>query len=161
MPHEPLQGAIAFLKKRREAPQLAIGPGGFMSSNQPRIFSSRALRVLVCVLALGVSNACTHNSSSGYREAPPFFPGVQLIPTKAGGFSVRVLSGMLPPGPPLYVVDGVRMSVDPVRGIDWLQQGDILSIRLLKDPSEVSVYGQSGNNGVVLITTRQSLKQIK
>jgi TonB-dependent SusC/RagA subfamily outer membrane receptor len=86
---------------------------------------------------------------------------VQLIPTKAGGFSVRVLSGMLPPGPPLYVVDGVRMSVDPVRGIDWLQQGDILSIRLLKDPWEVSVYGQSGNNGVVLITTRQSLKQIK
>jgi len=132
-----------------------------MSNNLTRILSSRALRVLTGALALVVSNACTHNSSSAYREAQPFFQGVQLIPTKAGGFTVRILSGMLPPGPPLYVVDGVRMTVDPVRGIDWIQQGDVLSIRLLKDPSDVSVYGQSGNSGVVLITTTQSLKRIK
>jgi TonB-dependent SusC/RagA subfamily outer membrane receptor len=120
---------------------------------------SRAL--VMCMLALAVTNACTHNSSSAFNQAPRSFPGVQIIPTHAGGFSVRILSGMVTGGPPLYIVDGIRMMVDPVRGIDWLQPADILSITVLKDPSEIAVYGQSGLNGVVMITTKQSLKSLK
>lgn len=132
-----------------------------MSIDPTRIFAVRAFRVLICMLCLTGFSACTHNSSSAYQQAPGFFPGVQVIPTKAGGFSLRVLSGMLPPGPPLYVVDGIRMSVDPVRGIDWIQPADIIALRLLKDPSEISIYGESGTSGVVLITTRHSLKRLK
>ena len=68
---------------------------------------------------------------------------------------------MLPQGPPLYVIDGNRMMVDPVRGIDWLQQSDLMSVSVLKDPVDLAIYGQSGANGVILITTKQSLKSLK
>ena len=132
-----------------------------MSLNPTRVVASRALRVLTGVLALAVSNACTRASPSAYWPAPPVFPGLQINQTKTGGLSVRVLSGMVAHGPPLYVVDGTRMMVDPVRGIDWLKPGDILQIRLLKDPSEIAVYGEEGMNGVVVVTTKQSLKRLK
>lgn len=132
-----------------------------MSLNATRVIPSRALRVLTGVLALAVSNACTRSSPSAYWPAQPVSPGVQISQTKTGGVSVRVLSGMVAHGPPLYVVDGKRMMVDPVRGIDWLQPADILQIRLLKDPSEIAVYVQEGMNGVVVVTTKQSLKRLK
>ena len=124
-------------------------------------FSLRALLVFTCVLTLAESNACAHTASSAYRETPPSFAGAPIVPNRGGGFSVRILTGMLPPGPPLYIVDGIRMSVDPVRGIDWIQPTDIIALRLLKDPSEISIYGESGTSGVVLITTKQSLKRLK
>ena len=132
-----------------------------MPHNPPRSFSLRPIRILACVLVLVASTMCTHNSSSAYQLSPQSFPGVQIIPTRAGGFSVRFLSGMLPQGQPLYVIDGNRTIVDPVRGIDWLQQSDLISISVLKDPVDLAIYGQSGANGVILITTKQSLKSLK
>jgi len=68
---------------------------------------------------------------------------------------------MVGDGQPLYIVDGRRVSVEPSRGIDWFQPEDIMGIQVLKDPSEITVYGPSGANGVVLITTRQSLRPVK
>jgi TonB-dependent SusC/RagA subfamily outer membrane receptor len=56
---------------------------------------------------------------------------------------------------PLYVVDGVPVHVTPGRGVDWLNPGDVASIRVLKDVSETAAYGVRGGNGVVLITTRR------
>jgi TonB-dependent SusC/RagA subfamily outer membrane receptor len=67
---------------------------------------------------------------------------------------------MVAGGQPLYIVDGKQVMVDPTRGIDWFQPEEIIAIRVLKDPSEIAVYGQSGVNGVVLITTRQGLKPL-
>jgi TonB-dependent SusC/RagA subfamily outer membrane receptor len=85
------------------------------------------------------------------------FPGVRVIQLPGGGIAVRVW----PPGTftggkdPLYVVDGVPVSTVSGRGLDWLNPGDIASIRVLKDISETSAWGARGGNGVVLITTRR------
>ena len=55
---------------------------------------------------------------------------------------------------PLYVVDGI-----PIRGgIDYLNQGDIESIEVLKDAASASIYGARAANGVILITTKQGKK---
>ena len=51
---------------------------------------------------------------------------------------------------PLYVVDGVPIG----GGIDYLSQGDIESIEVLKDAASASIYGARAANGVILVTTK-------
>ena len=52
---------------------------------------------------------------------------------------------------PLYIVDGM-----PYNGpINMINSFDIESVKVLKDPSETSIYGMRGANGVVVITTKK------
>jgi TonB-linked SusC/RagA family outer membrane protein len=51
---------------------------------------------------------------------------------------------------PLYVVDGVQ-----TRDISLINPNDIESMEVLKDASTTSIYGSSGANGVILITTKK------
>ncbi|MEM7368386.1 MAG: TonB-dependent receptor [Bacteroidota bacterium] len=55
---------------------------------------------------------------------------------------------------PLYVVDGVPIG----GGIDFLNQGDIESIEVLKDAASASIYGARSAGGVILVTTKQGKK---
>ncbi len=52
---------------------------------------------------------------------------------------------------PLYVVDGILQT-----NIDYLNQADIESIEVLKDPSSIAIYGLQGGNGVIIITTKRA-----
>jgi TonB-dependent SusC/RagA subfamily outer membrane receptor len=83
--------------------------------------------------------------------------GVQVVRIPGGGISIRIRGRTSFHGDnePLYVVDGMPVSVRPGRGLDWLNPGDIKSIRVLKDAAETAFYGMRGANGVVLITTRR------
>lgn len=51
---------------------------------------------------------------------------------------------------PLYIVDGVIVG----GGIDYLNQGDIESIEVLKDAASAGIYGSRAARGVVLVTTK-------
>lgn len=86
------------------------------------------------------------------------FPGVRVVPTPTGGFSVRIrgVSTVFGNKEPLYVIDGMPVMVEPGRGLDWLNPADIERIDVLKNPGETSIYGVRGANGVVLITTKRS-----
>ena len=72
---------------------------------------------------------------------------------------MRIVSGMVRDGEPLYVVDDHAVPVDPNQGIDWLQLEDIAQIRVLKAPADIAEYGWRGINGVIVITTKQGLRQ--
>lgn len=82
-------------------------------------------------------------------------PGV-LITKKGGdpnsGFSVKIRSqaSLFTSTEPLYVVDGVP-GVDPTT----IAPEDIESFNVLKDASSSAIYGASGANGVVIITTKK------
>ena len=92
------------------------------------------------------------------RDRPPAIwhvTGANLAATPTGGFIVRINGGLVGDGPPLYIIDGNPMLIDPTRGIDWVKPEDIVLVRVLKAPSDVAVYGTRGANGVILITTRQ------
>ena len=52
---------------------------------------------------------------------------------------------------PLYIVDGVPISVSDVNSIN---PNDILSANVLKDASAAAIYGSRAANGVVIITTK-------
>lgn len=85
------------------------------------------------------------------------FAGVHVIRTPGGGLSIRVRgsSSFLGDNGPLYVIDGMPVEVDARRGLDWLSPSEIERIDVLKDPTETTMYGVRGANGVILITTKR------
>ncbi|MDF2186843.1 TonB-dependent receptor [Paraflavitalea sp. CAU 1676] len=64
--------------------------------------------------------------------------------------SVRGNTSLSAKNDPLYVVDGVI-----VPSIDFINPSDIESFSVLKDASSAAIYGASGANGVVLVTTKK------
>lgn len=146
-----------------------------MSPLLPRPALTRVARVLALGPVLVALAGCYRGSSALEQASPAqggqvpieprsngklvarHFPGVDVIPTRTGGFFVRIHSALVGAGEPLYLIDNAPVTVDPRRGIDWVKLDDVVRIRVLKDPSETAVYGPRGVNGIVLITTRQAL----
>ena len=92
--------------------------------------------------------------------------GVCLITTTRDGKVVKGQPNMLSPtnskqqdlsftfynqakDKPLYMIDGKEVS-----NIDNILPDEIYSITVLKDNSAISIYGEKGKNGVILITTK-------
>jgi TonB-dependent SusC/RagA subfamily outer membrane receptor len=95
--------------------------------------------------------------------------GVNLRRTSGnvgGGFRFNVRSGggIGGGGQPVIYIDGVRVDNEEIDGFGTGGQGisalsqvnpqDIEDIEFLKGPAAAALYGTSGSNGVVLITTR-------
>ncbi|MBX2901316.1 MAG: TonB-dependent receptor [Cyclobacteriaceae bacterium] len=85
--------------------------------------------------------------------------GVQVIRPSGqpqAGFSIRVrgTSTITAGSEPQYYVDGVLTS-----SINEINPADIENITVLKDASSAAIYGASGSNGVVLITTKRGRNQ--
>ncbi len=85
--------------------------------------------------------------------------GVQVIRASGqpqSGFSIRVrgTSSITSGSDPLYIVDGV-----PTYSTSEINPADIENISVLKDASSAAIYGSSGANGVVLITTKRGKNQ--
>lgn len=99
---------------------------------------------------------------------------IQETGTAGGGFSVQIrgINSLQPDGnAPLYIIDGVPYSSDPVgNGVSMtimpqrtsplanINPGDIESIEVLKDADATAIYGSRGANGVVLVTTKKGVK---
>jgi TonB-linked SusC/RagA family outer membrane protein len=104
--------------------------------------------------------------------------GVQVLSSNASpdaSVSVRVrgITSLNGSNEPLYVVDGVIMSVpasatmftaglgtggsdEAVNTMMGINPQDIASMEILKDASATAIYGSAGANGVVLITTKNA-----
>lgn len=72
-------------------------------------------------------------------------PGAEIVIRVRGGGSVSQDNS------PLYIVDGFR-----VNSINDIAPTDIASIDILKDAATTAIYGASGANGVVIITTKSA-----
>lgn len=97
--------------------------------------------------------------------------GVQINQsgTGVGGTSkvvIRGYSSIAGNNSPLYVIDGIPMlnpqggggqfgGVDYGDGISNISATDIASINVLKGASATALYGSRGQNGVIMITTKQ------
>ena len=57
---------------------------------------------------------------------------------------------------PLIILDGVSQGTEP-SNLTNINPNDIKSIEILKDASSAAIYGASGGNGVILITTRNGI----
>ena len=83
------------------------------------------------------------------------FPGVRVL-RQQGGFSVQIRGTTTINGnsSPLYVIDGFAIDAGP-DGLIALNPGDIARIEVLKDATQLAMYGVRGANGVVVITTKR------
>lgn len=96
---------------------------------------------------------------------------VQESGIAGGGFSINIRGvNSLREGAnaPLYVIDGVPYSSDPISDrqtstatpgdgnpLNSINPADIESLEILKDADATAIYGSRGANGVVLITTKK------
>ena len=62
-------------------------------------------------------------------------------------------------GAPLYVIDEIAMPAGPGGTLSGLNPYDIESIKVLKNPADIGIYGVRGSNGVIVITTKRPSKQ--
>jgi TonB-dependent starch-binding outer membrane protein SusC len=85
--------------------------------------------------------------------------GIQVIRSSGqpqAGFSIKIrgTSSITSGSDPLYIVDGVQ-----TYSVGEINPADIESFTVLKDASSAAIYGSSGANGVVLITTKRGTNQ--
>ncbi len=74
-----------------------------------------------------------------------------------GGATVRIRgTTSINNSDPLYVVDGIPIN----GGIEFLNQGDIESIEVLKDAASAAIYGARSANGVIIVTTKKGKKDM-
>jgi TonB-linked SusC/RagA family outer membrane protein len=112
------------------------------------------------------------NMTSGYASAPV---KVEL----RGRASIGISPSQTFPSDPLYIIDGVPLTVNEVSGLSSYTTGsygfdqngmspaggqspffsinpaDIESIEVLKDADATAIYGSRGANGVILVTTKK------
>ena len=96
---------------------------------------------------------------------------VQNTGVSGGGFEIRIrgVNSLRAAGNnPLYVIDGVPYTADPigfgpsssvlpvpVSPLNSINPAEIESIEVLKDADATAIYGSRGANGVVLVTTKR------
>jgi TonB-dependent SusC/RagA subfamily outer membrane receptor len=85
------------------------------------------------------------------------FSGVTVRRTTDGGYSVRIggAGSFMSNEEPLWVIDGTPFEVKSGRALSWLNPADVVRIDVLRNPSETSIYGVRGGNGVIVVTTRR------
>ena len=84
-------------------------------------------------------------------------PGVIVSTDPDGTLTVRIRGrgSFYGSEEPLYVIDGVPLPPGTGGRLAGINPYDIVSIKVLKDPPETTLYGVRGANGVVLVTTRR------
>jgi TonB-dependent starch-binding outer membrane protein SusC len=83
--------------------------------------------------------------------------GVDVMTGADGGIAVRIRgqSSVNGNSEPLYVLDGMVIQAGPGGSLTGINPRDIESIRVLKDPADLTMYGSRGANGVIVIKTKR------
>jgi TonB-dependent SusC/RagA subfamily outer membrane receptor len=85
--------------------------------------------------------------------------GVVVGTAPDGGLSVQIRGQHYrEQDAPLYVLDGMAITPGPNGSLTGLSAYDIESIKVLKDPADLAMYGSRAANGVILIKTKQAKK---
>jgi TonB-dependent SusC/RagA subfamily outer membrane receptor len=84
--------------------------------------------------------------------------GVVVGRTAEGNLTLRIRGGSSLYGnnTPLYIVDGVPFVPGTDGGLSGLNPYDISSIKVLKDATDITMYGVRGANGVIVIKTKSA-----
>ena len=86
--------------------------------------------------------------------------GVDVTQAPDGGILVRIRgqSSVYGGSEPLYVLDGQVIQPGPNGSLSGINPYDIESIKVLKDPASLTMYGSRGANGVIVIKTKKPPK---
>jgi TonB-dependent SusC/RagA subfamily outer membrane receptor len=84
-------------------------------------------------------------------------PGILVTRGSNGDIAVQIrgASSFYSSNQPLYVIDGVPTEPGPGGALTGVNPHDIESIKVLKNPADIGIYGMRGANGVIVVTTRK------
>ena len=84
-------------------------------------------------------------------------PGLIVTRAEDGSIAMRIrgTSSFTGSNEPLYVVDGLVITPGPGGALSGINPYDIATIRVLKEPTELTMYGARGANGVIVIKTKK------
>ncbi len=85
------------------------------------------------------------------RQSGVLFNSSPSNPELSPSLLIRGINSINASTEPLYIVDGMTYNSP----LNMLNPSDIESVKVLKDPSETSIYGIRGGNGVVVIKTKK------
>lgn len=89
-------------------------------------------------------------------------PGVQVTRLRNGDYSFRIRGtrSLIGDNEPLVVIDGMPISPQTMQvALAGLAPAEVVRIDVLKDAGSTAAYGSRGANGVIIITTRSSLRR--
>jgi TonB-dependent starch-binding outer membrane protein SusC len=81
---------------------------------------------------------------------------VSQAPDGSIAVQIRGQSAGLGPTQPLYILDGLAIEPGPGGSLSGISPYDIESIKVLKDPTDLTMYGSRGANGVIVIKTKRA-----
>ncbi|HKW49612.1 MAG TPA: TonB-dependent receptor plug domain-containing protein [Gemmatimonadaceae bacterium] len=140
---------------------------------------------IVAILLAGLLAGCSHNGAPATKPPPPSgdatvsgqeirpapdqpiekvlqgrVSGVDVSQSPDGGIIVRIrgASSAYNNAEPLYVVDGQVIQAGPSGSLSGINPYDIESIKVLKDPASLTMYGSRAANGVIVIKTKKASK---
>ena len=134
---------------------------------------SHSLEEVAVVGYGGVSNEAFTESHTSYNSENAFEDDFLTYSLKGEVAGVNIINGSGAPGSdttirirgfgsvngkqnPLYIIDGVPVSGDALN----IDPNNIESLNILKDAAATSIYGSRGANGVILITTKNAIKEL-
>jgi TonB-dependent SusC/RagA subfamily outer membrane receptor len=84
------------------------------------------------------------------------YPGV-IVTSTPGGIAVTIggPSSFVGNSAPLYVLDGSPINPGPNGLLTGINPYDIESIKVLRNPADIAIYGMRGSAGVIVITTKR------
>ncbi|GAB2692885.1 TonB-dependent receptor [Mucilaginibacter koreensis] len=136
-------GTIALTANNRELNQVVVT--GYTAQRKKDI--SGSVTTVNVAAAKSVPTVSTESILQGQAA------GVNVVTQGAPGASAQVFIrgiGNFGNSQPLYVVDGLQTG-----SISNINPNDIESISVLKDAGAAAIYGVSGGNGVVVVTTKR------
>ena len=85
--------------------------------------------------------------------------GVVVGTAADGGLTVQIRGQHYREGDgPLYILDGMAITPGPSGSLSGVSPYDIESIKVLKDPTDLAMYGSRAANGVIVIKTKHASK---
>ncbi|SEB74823.1 TonB-linked outer membrane protein, SusC/RagA family [Tenacibaculum sp. MAR_2009_124] len=117
-------------------------------------------RVTGSVETIKVENLINNPRTTIQESIQGNISGVQVVSSSGQPGStpnVRIRGiGSFESASPLYVIDGLQTKSASV--MTTLNPNDIENVTVLKDASATSIYGTSGSNGVIVVTTKSGKK---
>ena len=165
MPDTPDRTVASFVRFRRGGSVVVAALLAGCASPGPRTTDGPAPATQAGAAQAGAAQGAT---SADVRQSPNVpieqqlmarSPGVVVGRSADGSLTVRIRGGsssVQGNNAPLYIVDGVPFSPSTDGGLSGINAYDIQSIRVLKDATDITMYGIRGANGVIVIKTKQA-----
>jgi TonB-dependent SusC/RagA subfamily outer membrane receptor len=125
------------------------GSGVTSTSTSVRDLQARSSGVIIHTLAGGAVGVTLAGGPSSF-SATQFTPSGSTDRNPMPPENVSLGSSA-----PLFILDGVPYTPGPGGLLIGINPDDIASIKALKDPADLSLYGMRGANGVIVITLKQ------